>query len=77
MVEKHTRGLRRNIFLLFWAKALMTMGVINIVIVLFYIHRGVSVSEVFYLSVVWSLAMFVVEIPSSYLADRWGRKKTL
>ena len=77
MVEKHTRGLRRNIFLLFWAKALMTMSVINIVIVLFYIHRGVSVSEVFYLSVVWSLTMFVVEIPSSYLADRWGRKKTL
>lgn len=67
----------RNTRLLFWGRALTEVKVLNAIIVLFYIHRGVTVEEVFYLTLVWSLATLAFEIPSGYLADRIGRKQTM
>lgn len=40
-------------------------------------HRGLAVDEIFYLSIVFSLGTLILEIPSGYLADRIGRKRTL
>ncbi len=71
------RQLARNFRLVFWIQALQNVKILNIVVTLFYLHRGLSLSQVFYLSIIWSVASTSFEVPSSYLADRWGRKKTI
>lgn len=47
------------------------------IIQLFYLHRGLSLPQIFYLGIAWSLASLIFDIPTSFLADRWGRKKTI
>ncbi len=62
---------------MFWIRAFLSVKVINVVISLFYIHRGLSLPQIFYLAVIWSISSLLFEVPSSYLADRWGRKQTI
>lgn len=69
--------LKRNPRILFWGKALTELKTLNAVIVLFYLHRGVSFEEVFYLTLAWSVATLIFEVPSGYLADKIGRKRTM
>jgi MFS family permease len=47
------------------------------IIVLFYQENGLSMLDVLTLKGIYSIAVVVLEIPSGYLADVWGRKKTL
>ncbi len=47
------------------------------VIVLFYQDNGLSMQDIFLLKSVYSVAIVAMEIPSGYMADVWGRKKTL
>ncbi len=77
MIHDRKKKLEKNFTTMFWVQALMNFKIINVIITLFYIHRGLSLGEIFFLSIIWSLVTLVSEIPSSYLADRWGRKKTL
>ncbi|PIT86900.1 MAG: hypothetical protein COU33_00615 [Candidatus Magasanikbacteria bacterium CG10_big_fil_rev_8_21_14_0_10_43_6] len=44
---------------------------------LFYIHRGLRLEDIFYLALIWAVINIICEVPSSYLADTWGRKKTI
>ncbi|MFH1253452.1 MAG: MFS transporter [Candidatus Uhrbacteria bacterium] len=69
--------LQRNPKILFWGRALTELKTINGLATLFYLHRGISLEQVFYLGIVWSVTTLLFEIPSGYLADRFGRKKTL
>lgn len=69
--------LAKNAKKIFWIRACTGIRILNVVFSLFYIHRGVSLQEIFLLGIAWSFAHFFSEIPSSYLADRWGRKKTI
>ncbi len=69
--------LRANPRWLSIAKLGMELKAINAVATLFYLHRGVGLDQVFYLSIVWSITTLVVEVPTGYLADRFGRKRTL
>lgn len=69
--------LRRNPSLLFWGKAFLKLTFLNGVVTLFYIHRGVSIDQIFYLSIVWSLTSLLFEVPTGYLADRFGRRQTI
>jgi len=69
--------LKQNQNLLFWGKALTRLNILNAVVTLFYLHRGVEIDEIFYLSIVWSLSTLLFEVPTGYLADRFGRKRTL
>lgn len=62
---------------LFWGKAFIQLKSLNSVVTLFYLHRGVSFGEIFWLSVVWSITAFASEVPTGYLADRFGRKHIL
>ncbi len=50
---------------------------INIVLPLFYLRRGLELSDIFLLNLFWAASSLLFEVPSSYLADRWGRKKTM
>jgi MFS family permease len=47
------------------------------VIVLFYQSNGLDMQDVFILQAIYSIAIVVLEIPSGYFADVWGRKFTM
>ncbi|MCF6333396.1 MAG: MFS transporter [Draconibacterium sp.] len=47
------------------------------VVVLFYQDNGMGMSEIFLLKAIYSLAIVIMEIPSGWMADVWGRRKTL
>lgn len=47
------------------------------IVVLFYQENGLSMSQIFLLKSIYSIAMVVMELPSGYMADSWGCRKTL
>lgn len=47
------------------------------IIALFFQSFGLNMKEIFMLQSAFGLAIVVFEIPSGYLADRWGRKQTI
>lgn len=47
------------------------------IIVLFYEKHGLGLQDVFILKSVYFIAAVILEIPSGYLADVWGRKRCL
>lgn len=47
------------------------------IIVPFYKDNGLDAKNVFALQAVYSIAVVILEIPSGYIADVWGRKKTI
>jgi len=77
MDKNRKKALRRNYARMFWIRAFLNLKLINIVLSIFYVSRGASLGQIFYLGVVWAVSAFLFEIPSSYMADRWGRKKTI
>jgi MFS family permease len=77
-LSSHRRArLERNFRKIFWIRALTSIKVINIVMSIFLLHRGLQLHQLFYLAIVWGATTLIFEMPSSYLADRWGRKKTI
>lgn len=69
--------LERNFSLMFWIQALTEVKVINVISTLFMLSRGLSLSQIVYSGVAFSIVTILSEVPSSYLADKWGRKKVL
>ncbi len=47
------------------------------IVVLFYQDNGMGMHDIFILKAIYSVAIVVMEIPSGWMADIWGRKKTL
>ncbi len=47
------------------------------IVVPFYESNGLSMKDIMILQAVYSIAIVVLEVPSGYLADVIGRKKTL
>ncbi len=47
------------------------------VVVLFYQGNGMGMQEIFMLKSIYSIAIVSMEVPSGWMADVWGRKKTL
>lgn len=76
-MNKRNSTLHQNFSLMFWIKALTEVKVINVVSTLFFIHRGLTLSNIFFTAVIYSLITIIAEIPSSYLADKIGRKKII
>ncbi|WP_430972234.1 MFS transporter [Sunxiuqinia rutila] len=66
-----------NIVKLYLIKFSKWFNLVMPVIVLFYQDNGLSMQEIFWLKSIYSIAIVVMEIPSGYLADVWGRKSTL
>jgi MFS family permease len=50
---------------------------INAIISLFFVYRSLRVADIFYLGIIYSVTVIVSEVPSSYLADKFGRKRTV
>jgi MFS family permease len=59
---------------MYWVQALTQVRVINVVSTLFMISRGLSLSQIFITTIVYSVIAVIFELPSSYLADKWSRK---
>ena len=68
---------RKNISLLYLIKISKWFTLVMPIIVLFYESNGLGLKDVFILKSVYSLAAVILEIPSGYLADVWGRRKCL
>ncbi len=47
------------------------------VVVLFYQDNGMNMQEIFTLKAIYSVAIVAMEVPSGWMADVWGRRKTL
>ena len=77
MIETRKQKLQKNEKIIFWIRVFAGVGAINVVVTLFYLHRGLNLSQIFYLAIVYSVVTLIFEVPSSYMADKWGRKKTL
>jgi MFS family permease len=77
MNERRIKGLKLNKRLIFGTKFFIELKSINAVIQLFYLSRGLDLSQIVYLSLVWTSIVFLFDIPSSFLADKFGRKKLI
>ncbi|HLD30875.1 MAG TPA: MFS transporter [Patescibacteria group bacterium] len=77
MATTRKQKLQRNLKLSFWIQALNELKVISVISTLFLVHRGLSLSQVLFTAIIFSATCLLTEIPSSYLADKWGRKKII
>ncbi len=66
-----------NIPKLYAIKTAKWFSLIMPVIVLFYQDNGLNMTQIFWLKSIYSIGVLLWEIPSGYLGDVWGRKKTL
>lgn len=66
-----------NIWKLYVIKGLRWFMIVMPIIVIFFQENGLSLKEVMILQGVYSLMVALMEIPSGYLADVFGRKQTL
>ncbi len=71
------KRLRLNKRLMFGTRFFVELKTINAVIQLFYLSRGLNLGQIILLSLVWSVTTFLCDVPSSFLADRFGRKKLI
>lgn len=67
----------KNIVRLYGIKISKWFNLVMPVVVLFYQDNGMGMHEIFILKSIYSLAIVVLELPSGWLADVWGRRKTL
>lgn len=68
---------RNNLAYLYGIKIAKWFNLVMPVVVLFYQDNGLNMQQIFWLKSIYSLAMVAMEIPSGYMADAWGRKKSL
>lgn len=69
--------LLRNIPLLYAIKIAKWFSLIMPIVVLFYEDNSLGMQDIFILKSIYSVAVVILEIPSGFLSDVWGRKKTL
>ncbi len=73
----YLHGLRGNIWKSYLFSALRAAMVIMPIIVLFFQDIGLSMEQVFLTQAAFSVVLIALEIPSGYLSDLMGRRKTL
>jgi MFS family permease len=67
----------KNIPRLYLIKISKWFNIVMPVVVLFYLDNGMNMQEIFTLKAIYSVAIVVMEVPSGWMADVWGRKRTL
>lgn len=71
------KNLPKNTLQLYLIKIAKWFNLVMPIVVLFYQENGLSMSQIFILKSIYSIAMVATELPSGYLADVWGCRKTL
>jgi len=72
-----TVPLERSILLLRWARVFKGLMFILPVVVILYQHKGLSIGDFFLIQSIFSIAVFVLEIPTGYIGDLFSRKKVI
>lgn len=67
----------QNIIQLYLIKIAKWFNLVMPVVVLFYHDNGLTMTQIFWLKSVYSIAMVITELPSGYLADVWGCRRIL
>ncbi len=67
----------KNIPRLYLVKISKWFNMVMPIVVLFYQSNKMGMHEIFVLKAIYSIAIVAMEIPSGWMADVWGRKKTL
>ncbi|MBD3247471.1 MFS transporter [Candidatus Pacearchaeota archaeon] len=70
-------GLKSNIRKFFLFEILISLAFFYPIFNLFYLARGLSITQIAFLGVIWVVTNMALEIPSGIIADKWGRKKSL
>ena len=70
-------GFSKNIPRLYLVKISKWFNMVMPIVVLFYQSNNMGMHEIFLLKAIYSVAIVAMEIPSGWMADVWGRKKTL
>lgn len=77
-ISQHMTNLyQRNIYCLYVIKLSKWLMLIMPVVTLFYTANDLDHFDIFLLQAIYSISVAVMEIPSGYMADIIGRKKTL
>jgi MFS family permease len=76
-IQKMNTCLTSNIYKLYLIKVSHWLMLTMPVILIFYNANNLSVRHLFMIQAAYSLTIVLFELPSGYLADRWGRKKTI
>ena len=77
LIHNCKSNMNRNIFNLYVIKASKWFMLIMPIVVLFYNENGLNQFQVFVLQSIYSISIVAFEIPSGYLADVLGRKKSI
>lgn len=77
MNNPRTPAISSNIWKLYVIQALTQALFVIPIIVLFWQSHGLTLAEIMILQAAFALTVFILEIPTGYLADRWGRRNTL
>lgn len=72
-----TASVQSNIWKLYALQVCYEAMFIIPVLIPFFQDNGVTIKQVFFLQGVFALVCMLAEIPTGYLSDRWGRKKTI
>jgi len=75
--EPDIAGLQRNIRVIYALAFFHTFMLIVPVLVPFFESKGLTLGEIFYLQAIYASMIVVLEAPSGYLADRFGRRAVL
>lgn len=70
-------SVRNNIYRLYVIKLSKWLMLTMPILFLFYKENGLAAQELFLLKAVYSFTIVILEVPSGYLGDVWGRKNTL
>lgn len=68
---------RNNIYRLYIIKLSKWLMLTMPILFLFYKENGLATQELFVLKAMYSVSIVVLEVPSGYLGDIWGRKATM
>jgi MFS family permease len=71
------KNLPENTLQLYLIKVAKWFNLVMPIVVLFYQDNGLSMSQIFLLKSIYSIAMVVTELPSGYMADVWGCRRTI
>ena len=76
-MDDYKSGLKSNIWKYFVFEALWSLVFFFPIFQIFYLARNMSITQIAFIGIAFSVARMAMEVPSGALADRWGRKKTL
>ena len=69
--------IKHNIFKMYILKGVLWFMVAMPIIVLFFQEHGLSLTEIMFLQAIYSVSVAIFEVPSGYIADVFGRKKSI